>query len=468
MEKYINCNSLTMKEFDFYWMIKMKNKKISFSIALLLLFSMAFSMLVSVKADYGYDYDNTYFEYDVSEGDSFEYNMNFVFNFTADSSFYDEMDTWLEAEDIISADFSSEAFMNDLEEFLVVDYKIQYELTEMYSEIYNWTDSSDDSTYTQYYDIFNASVRADLNEGNGWETPEIVSVAKLEDAKDFMVNYMNDTEYEYFEEEIDDMIDMLEDPAFQPDWDNMQIYQVSSNGIWYYENGTVMEYELTELSDGTLEPENPFPEFGGIDGLPIFLPSEMNFEEMYDYATDMFEFDLLYNLDEGNPIDPFNTSSTLQTVLADAGVSQIYVDEKSVGIVWNVGEIDPDLLEEAYGEEFEDELAEAGIDDYSGTVVMAVEYDNDWALETFAVYVHVGITLDTTAIEGAPDLNNEEISFDITYTIAQDGVNPPTEDEIINGKIGENSPFSIPGFPIWLVGLFGIISIAALVVKHRK
>ena len=84
------------------------------------------------------------------------------------------------------------------------------------------------------------------------------------------------------------------------------------------------------------------------------------------------------------------------------------------------------------------------------------------------IYAHLGITLDTTEVPEYPNLNNEEVSMDITYTITREGVDPPTEEDIQNNDIGASRLFVIPGFPICFVGLFGIISISALVVKHRK
>ena len=446
----------------------MKNKKNSFLIAFLLL-SMTCSMTISVKAELSYDYNNTYFEYDVAEGDSFEFNMNYVFNFTASSTFYDEMDTWLVAENLTQGDFSSKTFVNDLETFLEMDYKLKFDITEMYSQEYSDTSSTGDS-FEQHFDIFNGSTRADLNEGNGWETPDVVIVDKLQDSLVFMEKYLNETEYDLIESNVTDLIDQVEDPLYQPDWDNSQIYGINSMYSEYYSNGTLKEDPPIELADGTIEPTNPFSDFGGPSGLPLFFPTEMSFEEYYDYATDMFAFQLLYNLENNTSIDPFVSNDTLQSVLADEGVSNINVNEKSVGFVLNLEDFDPffpvDYMVMSEPSET-DNLTEYGITDKVGTVIFAVEYDNDWALTTFVIYVHMDLTLDTTEITEAPDLNNEDISIDIIYSIAREGVDPPTEEDIQNGDIGV-SRFVIPGFPIWFVGLFGIISIAALVVKHRK
>ena len=432
---------------------------------------MTFSTIGSVKADYTFDYDDTYFDYGVSEGDIFEYDFLYDIDFTASSTFYDEMDTWIvdmAAEDNVTLiDFSLENITVDVETFLNLDYALQLEITEMYSEKNSYT-YYDDSSYERYHDIFNASVRADLKEGNGWETPEVIAVEKLEESKTIMVDYLNDTQYAEFEDEMDYLIDEVENTTNQPDWDNFKIYEISSNRFDYYPNGTLEEDIPAELANGTTEPAIPFPEFGGPDGVPFFFPINMSFEEYYDYATDMFEFELLYNIENNYSIDPFVSTDTLQSIIADGGVSQIYVDEKSIGILWDIGNVDPDLLEEAWGENYTDDLANAGIDDYVGTIAFAAEYDENWALNTFAIYAHIGITLDTDTIPDAPNLNNEDISIDITYTISREGVNPPSEENIESGQIGENSPFEIPGFPIWVIGLFGIISIAALVVKHRK
>lgn len=449
--------------------MNMKQKK--YIIAFLLLSSMAFSMLVPAKGDVTYDYDNTYFEYDVEEGDIFEYDLIYNYNFSASSTFYNEMDTWIvdmaANESVILVDFDLEEIIGDVESYLNLDYALQIEITEMYSRFSNETDYWGDRA-DYYTDIFNASVRVDLNEGAGWETPEVIPIAKLEELKVIAEKYLNSTEFADFEDEIDYMIDELEDEDIQPDWDNFEIYQIQSNTRYYDDDGTLYEDDPRELDNGTVEPENPFPEFIGPNGLPLFFPTEMNFEEFYDYGTDMFKFELLYQLDQGGSIDPFVSTDTLQTILADAGISDIYVDEKSVGIVWNIDNVDEDLLADAYGVNFTGDLADIGIADYSGSLLFAMEYDNDWSLETFAVYAHIGLTLDTTGIPDAPDLDDEDVELNFTFTIAREGVSPPTEDDIRNGKIGENSAFEIPGFPIWLVGLFGIISIAALIVKHRK
>jgi len=446
----------------------MKQKNFSFIIAFLLLSSMIFSMVVSVKADYTMDYENTYFEYDVKEGDVFEYNMNYNFTFTASNTFYDEMDTWLvdqaAAQGISLVDFSLEDVVNDLETFLELDYKLQLEIVEMYSEKYEYTYASGDY-YEQYWDYFNGSIRADLNEGAGWETPEVIAIDKLNDSKAIIVNYLNATEYEYFEDLIDVEIAMLENETYQPDWDNIPFYTITSSYMDFYSNGTPIEDVPQQLLNGTPAPEMPFSDFGGPQGLPLFFPTDMNFQEFYDYGTELFKFELLYFLENGAILDPLNATDTLQSVLAKGGVSDIHVDEKSVGFVWNLDDVDSELLD--LSSTLVD-LNEIGIIDQIGKISFAAEYDNDWALETFTVYAHVGLTLDTDTISGAPNINNEDVSFDITYTIAREGVNPPTEEEILNGQLGGNSPFDIPGFPIWLVGLFGLISIAALVVKHRK
>ena len=136
----------------------MKFKKTSCLIAFLLL-SMIFSMIASVKAEYkgysyDYDYDNTYFNYDVKEGDVFEYNMNLGFNFTGSSTFYNEMDTWLISENMVQDNFSLETFIDDLGTFLEVDYKLKFEITEMYSQKETMTQTSGDY-HERYLDIIN-------------------------------------------------------------------------------------------------------------------------------------------------------------------------------------------------------------------------------------------------------------------------------------------------------------------------
>lgn len=444
----------------------MKRKSASFLIAFLLFSSMTFSMIVSAKADYSYDYTSTYFNYDVAVGDSFEYNYNFLVNITASSTFYNEMDTWLAAQNMVQNGFSSENFTNDLETFMEMNYKIKYDITQMYKRMYNYT-YIDGSSFGYTNDIFNGSIRADLNEGNGWETPDVVIVDKLNDAKVFLEEYMNATEYAMYETEIDGLIDEVEDPTYQPDWDNSQIYGISTRYFMYYPNGTEMVSDPLALANGTTAPVSPLPDFGSPQGLPLFFQTDMNFEDQYDFLTDSFKFNLLYALEQGYST-PYVSTDTLQSILADGGVSDIFVDEKSVGIVWNVDDVNVDFFEEAAEVNLSEYLAPYGITDYTGNAAFAAEYDNDWALATFAVYAHLGITLDTAGISGAPQLTDEDISIDITFTIARDGINPPSEDNIKEGEIGDSRPFVIPGFPIWIVGLFGISSIAALVVKHRK
>ena len=453
----------------------MKAKNFSFVIAFMLLFSMVFSMFATVKADTTYDYNNTYFDYDVAVGDSFEYNVLFNFNFSASNSFYTEMDSWLatqaEAENVSLGDFHLETFINDLETFLNMDYKMKFEITHMYEEIYNYTYYGGDYE-TRYTDIINGSLRADLNKGDSWQTPEVVAVDKLEDYKVFMSNYLNGSDYDDFEAQIDEIINETQDPENQPDWDNLDFLYLRSTYYDYYSNGTLMEDTPEQLENGTTEPAQPFNDFGGIEGLPIIMPNEMSFEDQYDYLTDSFKFQLLYDLEKNYTIDPFVSTDTLQTVLADAGVSSIYVDPKAVAIVWNIDDVDEDLLEDALGDNFTNELAAVGIAGYEGSVSFGLEYDDNWALNTFALYVHMGLTLDTNGLTytdpDPPELTNEDVSIDITYTISRDGVAPPSEDDIANGQVGENSAFEIPGYPIWAVGLFGLISVVALVIKRRK
>ena len=163
-------------------MVKMKQKNVSFLIAFLLFSSMTFSMIVSVKADYSYDYTGTYFDYNVAEGDILEYNLNYNFNFSAESTFYDGVDDWIENQTdtmgVSIGNFSLETFISDLEVFLELDYKLKFEITEMYQKISE--DINTDGSYsTRYDDIINASIRADINEGDGWQTPEVVSIDKL-------------------------------------------------------------------------------------------------------------------------------------------------------------------------------------------------------------------------------------------------------------------------------------------------
>jgi len=456
----------------------MKQRNFSVIIAILLLSSMTFSMIASVKADddddYTYDYNNTYFDYGVAEGDVFEYDFLYNINFTASSTFYDAMDTWIvdmaaDEGNVTLVDFSLEDVIEDIENITTLDYAIKLELTEMYTKCANWTtEDEDDGWEIRHKDVFNASVRVDLNEGEGWETPEVILVEKLEDSKTIMENYLNDTEFALFEDMIDIQIDELQNGTIDlPDWDNLDIYQFESDSEFYFENGTLDVDIPKELANGTTEPVNPFPEFGGPEGVPLFFPTEMNFQDFYDYGTDMFEFELLYDIENNYTIDPRLSTDTLQSILGRGGVSAIHVDEKSVGFVWNLADVDPDMVEQGESES-EVNLTDVGIMDHIGTVAFAMEYDDDWALETFVIYAHVGLNLDTTGLADAPNIVDEDVSFDITYTIAREGVNPPTEEEVLNGLIGENSPFEIPGFPIWIVGLFGLISIAALVVKHRK
>jgi len=386
----------------------MKFKKTSLIITFLLI-SMTFSMIVSVKADYiySYDYQNTYFDYDVKEGDVFEYNMNFAFNFSGSSTFYNEMDTWLIAEDFTKDDFSLETFVDDLKTFLDVDYKLKMDITDLYSQKLTITHTTGDY-HEQYLDIINGSLRADLNEGNRWENYDVVVVDKLKDSLTFMEKYLDDTEYAKFEANVTDLIDQAENPLYQPDWDNSQISGFYSAYKEYNSDGTLKEYPPFELENGTTEPVNPFPEFGGPANVPIFLPSEMNFEEYYDYFTKMVNFNIIYTIENYDPYMPvsyfsiFDSTDTFQSLLDEGGVSDIHVNEKSVGIIWNMDFVNTDFLEEQSNVNFTDYLPMFGIDDYTGKASFAVEYDNDWALVSMTIYAHIGVTLDTNEIPEYP------------------------------------------------------------------
>ncbi|QEE14365.2 hypothetical protein DSAG12_00178 [Promethearchaeum syntrophicum] len=449
----------------------MKNKNLSFSIAIILLTSLIFSMVVSVRADYSYNYSSTYFNYDVVEGDIFEYNTNFFFNFSASNTFYDEMDLWITnmstTENNTLEDFSSEMYINDLKDFLELDYKLQIQITEMYQGIYSEI-NSDGTSETYNRDIINASLQADLNEGNGWESPVVVEIDKLEDSKTFMANYLNETQYEEYETIVNMTINNTQDPANQPNWANMEVSSLNSSVRSYYENGTLIETELRELDNGTIEPVRPFSDFGvpGV-GVPLLFPTEMNFNDFYNYSKEMFKFDLLYKLENNETIAPLNSTDTLQSLMTDQGITNLYVDQKSVGIVWNIENLTTNFISFFVLDDSTSNNT-MGIADSVGSLSIAVEYDDVWALNTFAVYAHIGLTANTTGLEGAPDLDMEEISLDFTYIIAREGVKPPTEEDILEGKIGENSPFEIPGFPALFIGLFGLISVSALIIKHRK
>ncbi|QEE16780.1 hypothetical protein DSAG12_02610 [Promethearchaeum syntrophicum] len=464
----------------------MKTNKISYVIGIILLSSMGFSVSINVIADSDttFNYESTYFNYTVAEGDVFEYDIKYDYNFTASETFYTEIANWMENNSIPYFPENAvdlESLIEDYEKLMQLDITIRLNITDMYHQFINET-TSDNGWKTRYNDIFNGSIQVKLNKTAEWDTPEVILLNKLNQSKEIFHKYLNSTQYEIFEEQVDYLINETINGANSPDWKNIVLTQVSSQEKEYYENGTLIEDPIRQLENGTTEPKNPFPEFGYPQGIPLILPTEMNFADYYTYFSDLFDFTLLYNIENEIDISPLNTTSTLQNLIGDGGVPQLYVDEKAIGISLDFIELNTSLLSLGQPDYDEyDSMSEGLI--YSSTqstllslltpsigkMSFAAEYDENWALNTFAIYSHSGMVVNISTIEGLPNLENEEVLTEYTFTMSQKGARPPTEEDIEEGKIGENSNFfDIPGYSISFIGLFGLISVVSLIVKHRK
>ena len=218
----------------------------------------------------------------------------------------------------------------------------------------------------------------------------------------------------------------------------------------------------------------PFPEFWGVAGVPIFLPLEMNFEDYYNFLDD-----LLVNMREhcdDYPLDcewPDELSDVFN--LADmegkVGITNVEVQSNAIGISFNLDNVDAELIDLM---EFYTGLEDIGVYDFTGTMDYALEFDANWVLLSMATYIHGGLTLDTGNVENFPiDFNEEPLELDLVFIICQDGFFPPSEDQIKDGEIGENrdpgsSAFNIPSYPIAVLGIIGLVSVFALVKKHKK
>ena len=430
-----------------------------------------------------------YFNYGVNENDEFIYDVIFDVDFTASNQFYDLLDEYYINQSKeghfynLSSDFSTEKIINDLENIVQQNFDLKINTKDIYNSLLNcsWGNGflhvpyhgnvyfPDGGYYIENLDYFFGGLAVDLGDGSGWEEPQVIALQFLSDYKELLLPHFEGQSQTDFLDDYGYIDDDILNLFNGTDWDNIDFEMVLSSREYYYQNGTQISTDF-EFMD--VEP--PFPEFMGAVGLPFFLPTQMNFEDYYNYLNDVIQEWRPYCDD--NPSDcewPDELSDVfnLGDLEGKVGITNIEVQSNAIGISFNLDEVDAELIEII---DFFTGLEEIGIYNFTGTINYALEFDDNWVLLSMAIYIDGDLTLDWINIPDAPiNFNIEVLELDLVLTICQQGYYPPSIDQIQNGEVGENRnpssmPFDIPSYPLAALGIIGLISVFALIKKYKK
>lgn len=445
---------------------------------------------------------DAYYEYGIAAGDDLDFTSTATFDFEASSEFYDEVETVMVAEleaeygdDIFADDFDLEAMIADVEAIIGEPINIRFLIQELYG--LNLEDFDEDmAEYLEVLDVIQGDVRFETTDG--YDLPPMWLSERAEGAAATMEGYF-DADF-WTDMGVEDGLDDFQDELANASEEDFNDLLLASHIKTTEPIADIAEDEGIELANGTTIPAPPMEYYmpGVITGMlfndmgpgttPMCFPTDFSMQDYWLWAQDLAEWFAIYYEEETGEEMP---DMQLDDLLTAIGVTSFVVGDQGIGFSWSFDEIDYDslqdwieiVLNETLTEDI-DEMVEDAFDEipleyatFTGDYAIALEYDSDMVLASYAMYVNFEGVIDLTGFDVPaefPDIDGEAISISISETFVRDGYSAPSQDQIIDGEIAENRSMGggilsdIPGYPVWFMGFFGVISIIAIYVKAKK
>ena len=198
----------------------------------------------------------------------------------------------------------------------------------------------------------------------------------------------------------------------------------------------------------------------------MILPQGYDFSQMETWLETaypiVYDYDLIHG---GSPENDLSTSDLL-SALNQTGIT-VTVQPRALAISqsWSAMAQNTNWFRNMVGNLTLMGLTMSGEDFYSG-----VEFSNSSGmLNAWATYFDASFDLNLTAI--SPSLAVSAFSISGFITITSNNTTPIQKSDIQQGKIGTartGSGPSIPGYSVDIVGIVGIVSVTAIIVKTRK
>jgi hypothetical protein len=437
-----------------------------------------------------------------------------------------------EEENQFPTDFSLKSMVNDIEDLISIDTQVKYDINELYSidmglgGIYG-----DLMVFDPIQSLNYVEGSLSMEQDGSWITPEEYTLARLDDINTTLEDHFDPEFYETLQWEFGIMLDINHLEELDASYFDEMILQMDlelDDSLW-------SEVEALNLTDGTPFPKPPINNYlpGGaisntilptmflspsyfmigssvqyqlvnsltsINTPQLFYPQGWSFELYYNWLISVSDFMKTYA--EEN--DYATGSTALEDVSINSflnliGVHSFTIRDNSIGIAWSMAEIDyegiQELLDTIFGEEYGISVGDqigAMFNAYAiepesfvGEFSVALEYDANKVLASYATYFDITASLNTTdLLEGmtdAPDINGEEISINGYYKFVRDGFYAPSVSQIEEGELGDERDLTvndapiglfanIPGYPPAIFGLVSLIAIPFLylIVKKKK
>ncbi|MHA1673928.1 MAG: hypothetical protein ACTSYI_09890 [Promethearchaeota archaeon] len=427
------------------------------------------------------------FNYGINQGDELIYTFSSTGDLEVSDNFYTVIQNFMESElptiyfENVASDFSFQALEADMEDLINTSVDIKLDIT----DIYNYDTNAE---YSE--DIIEGSIRLGNNEI--WELPSEYLVSKIEEYKTLLQPHMNTTTYnDEIEPEIDALISDIENAAPE-DFDSLTL----SSHKWFENASEFLDLEAIATSNLTVFPTYPFDHyiplgFGEvlmpmsinissiIESVTFCYPTEFNFEDLYQYGRDLYQYAEVLTEESGEDVPVLNY--TIDELLEIGSISTFHVDPQSVAIYWTLSGVDFDslfaLMNYTSGDpenNYFANVAEILIDknNSAAAVSLALEYDENMVLASFAIYVDLAITIDGMELPTGLELDGEIVNLSFFQSIVKKEEEAPTEQQIQEGEVGDDrlsndtSTSKIYGYSGLVVVLISVAS--ALVLISRK
>ena len=347
----------------------------------------------------------------------------------------------------------------------------------------------------QTHDMFRGSITTDVNDGKGFVYPTKVEeafYARMLAIWNATGRYspenlqsMNETYYEFL---LGDTYSYSNASFYTVISEPEYFWNVNNSALDYeqmyadrYENDGFPELKYVPIVDGmeyvSFIPIRAYP-FVYFSTVPIFLPNTANLNHLSTDFENIFLF-----LEEIVALDSeeYYAPDTYEDFKEIYGISTLTSTDHSLGVEINLNSLNlaeigkiPDLPDAPDNLLAEEMAKSEGIKSFSGTVSMAFEYDDNFALASFVAYIDLKASIDESLIE---DYSNAGIIDDVfmkgSFSLTQEGIFPPTEKQIQNGQIGEERlnnlvPPLIPGYNLVIIGIISIISVQFIINKKMN
>ncbi|GAB4326731.1 MAG: hypothetical protein Kow0069_33380 [Promethearchaeota archaeon] len=212
-------------------------------------------------------------------------------------------------------------------------------------------------------------------------------------------------------------------------------------------------------SPAVTEPEFPWTSFPLTPTSLLLKPTDWDFSALLTFIADTYAYERQEACSSTETcVGVFEKASTWSQAQSYYGIKTFEATTNTIHVVWSY-----DTFMDAWTEEYGSMEDAYGVQDMETLFGAYVAYDAKGFLEAVALYASSSVLLKEEYLGTAQSAG--PITADSGVVMAQPGAQVPSQSEVLGTGGGT---LNIPGYPVEVVGLLGLLFVAGLVVYKKR